>query len=304
MDLWSVRKIAQDCEVIHCLTEPFMPLAYMLNNKNKILFHSVHGTYATSVLNTRWQNLYRKAYDSASLILPVSQYTATQLAEKFPKITDKLYVVNNGVDTSKIEEFALPAHARNNAFIMVGQIKPRKGTLQAVEAMGKVLQKFPEAKLYIVGSQSNDAYVQQVKKTILIHGLDKNVVWLGQLSTKELNHYYSQVRGLVVPSMNVGASFEGFGLVHLEANSFGVPAIGSLGCGNEDVIKDGYNGFLVEQGNIQAISVAMMQLLEPDFNWDLMSQNALKFARSMSWERAVGTYVSLYREHYGSLLCN
>ena len=53
-----------------------------------------------------------------------------------------------------------------------------------------------------------------------------------------------RARGLVVASRNSGSSYEGFSLVHREANSYGVPSIGSLNSGNEDAIDDGNSGFL------------------------------------------------------------
>jgi glycosyltransferase involved in cell wall biosynthesis len=162
--------------------------------------------------------------------------------------------------------------------------------------MGMVVQRFPDAVLYIAGSLSNDSYIKQVKARAAALGVEKNVMRLGKIPADQLDVYYKRVRGLVMPSMNVGDSFEGFGLVHLEANVWGVPAIGSLGCGNVDAVRDGYSGYLIEQGNINALSEAMMRLLDPEFDWDGMSANALQFAQSMSWDRVVDACVSVYRE--------
>ena len=60
-------------------------------------------------------------------------------------------------------------------------------------------------------------------------------------------------------------------------------------------MRDGYSGYLIEQGNIKALSEAMMRLLDPEFDWDGMSANALQFAQSMSWDRVVDACVSVYR---------
>lgn len=44
--------------------------------------------------------------------------------------------------------------------------------------------------------------------------------------------------------------FEGFPMVLLEAMSFGLPSVSySFKCGPKDAIKDGINGFLVEEGD-------------------------------------------------------
>ncbi|MEB3830089.1 glycosyltransferase family 4 protein [Phormidium sp. CCY1219] len=297
-DWLKIRSKISNCHIVHCFAEPFMPLAYLAASRNpkKLLVNAV-GTYAFSSLNQKNSNLYYQAYKLAESIPTISHYVARLINERLPEFADKLQVIPLGVNTEHIQLF--PNHQqfpkRENAFLAVGQVKARKGTLQAVEALAKVVEKFPEAKLYIAGSIAQTNYVQQVKNKINENNLENHVYFLGTVSTEELNYYYSRVRGLVMPSMNVGNSFEGFGLVHLEANSFGVPSIGSLDCGNEDAIKDGYSGFLVEQGNTDAIAQSMMKLLDPSFDWSSMSRNAINFAQSMSWNKVVESYVNLYQ---------
>jgi glycosyltransferase involved in cell wall biosynthesis len=273
-----------------------MPLADMLSGNSQSFIANAVGTYAVAILKTRWARLYKKAYMHTTSVFSISHYTALQVACNVPQMKNKIQVIPLGVDTGS---FAGPFPAGQNrepAFLMVGQVKPRKGTLQAVQAMATVVERFPEVKLYIAGSATHSVYVQNVKEYINASGINNNVLWLGRISEEQLHNYYKRVRGLVMPSMNVGESFEGFGLVHLEANACGVPAIGSLGCGNEDAVRDGFSGFLIEQGNIQALADAMLRLLDPQFDWDLMSQNARHFAQQMSWEQVVEAYVSVYNE--------
>ena len=295
-DWFSVRSAIKGCALIHCLAEPFMPLAYLLSSDSRPFAVSLHGTYALSVLKTFWKSLYHQAYKKTSAVLPVSRYTAQRVEEILPFTSTKVRIVPNGVDIDTAGTRIPASHLREQAFLMVGHVKPRKGALQAVEALAIVVRRFPAAVLYIAGSLSNDSYIRQVKKQIAELGLEKNVTWLDRIPADQLDVYYKRVRGLVMPSMNVGDSFEGFGLVHLEANVWGVPAIGSLGCGNEDAVRDGYSGYLIEQGNIKALSEAMMRLLDPEFDWNAMSANARQFSQRMSWERVVDACVSTYKE--------
>jgi glycosyltransferase involved in cell wall biosynthesis len=295
-DWFNVRSTIKECALIHCLAEPFMPLAYLLSADGRPFAVSLHGTYALSVLKTFWKSLYYQAYKKTSAVLPVSRYTAQRVAAILPLASTKIRIVPNGVDTNYAGIPLPESHLREQTFLMVGHVKPRKGVLQAVEALAVVVERFPDAMLYIVGSLSNESYVRQVKERVAALGIEKSVTWLGRVAADQLNVYYKRVRGLVMPSMNVGDSFEGFGLVHLEANVWGVPAIGSLDCGNEDSVRDNYSGFLIKQGDIKSLSEAMMQLLDPAFDWDGMSAHALQFAQSMSWERVVDACVSVYRE--------
>ena len=293
--VWDARKITKDCQIIHSLVEPYLLLSGLLAAPNKSNVMTAHGTYAVSILNEDWKYFYRHFYQSVSLILSVSNYTATQVIQALPQVEKRIQAVPLGVTISNQSSSSLPAEEREDAFLMVGHVKARKGTLQAVTAMAEVVKKFPRAKLYIAGMVDSKTYIQKVKQVIQEKGIEDNIIWLGKVSDDKLSYLYGSVRGLVMPSMNIGGKFEGFGLVHLEANTFGTPAIGSRGCGNEDAIKDGYSGFLVEQGNIEQLTTAMTKLLDPSFDWQLMSNNALHFAESMSWSRLASVYAEAYK---------
>jgi len=46
--------------------------------------------------------------------------------------------------------------------------------------------------------------------------------------------------------INNGKEFEGFGLVYLEANTKGVPCIGSKNCGAQEAILDTKTGYVID----------------------------------------------------------
>jgi glycosyltransferase involved in cell wall biosynthesis len=246
-----------------------------------------------SILESRWRPLFRRAYRSARSIPAISSYTGARLAKRMPELSDRIHAIPLGVSPPPTRAMP-PSQHRERAFLAVGAVKRRKGAHLIVEALARLSDKFPDAKLYVAGDMRDTKYVDEVKAKVTSLGLGGRVVWLGQIDDAELERYYDRVRGLVMPSLNHGLHFEGFGLVHLEANALGVPAIGSRECGNEDAIKDDYSGFLVEQNNVEHLSAAMARLLGPTDEWDRMSKNAVEFARAMSWDRTADAYAKLY----------
>jgi glycosyltransferase involved in cell wall biosynthesis len=293
-DAVAARRLVAGCQLVHCLTEPQLVTGLLLSRPSRPLVVTAIGTYAVSVLEGRWRHLFRAAYRRARSILSISAYTGARLVAQLPSVAPRITTIPLGTSPPPDEVFP-PAREREHAFVAVGAVKLRKGTHLLVEALARLVPEHPRAKLYVVGDLRDTRYVDEVKRTIARHGLEAHVVWLGQIPEPELERLYRRVRGLAMPSLNHEHNFEGFGLVHLEANALGVPAIGSRGCGNEDAIRHGYSGYLVDQGNVVELARAMANLLGPDAAWDRMSNNAVAHARSMSWERTARAYAAVYR---------
>jgi glycosyltransferase involved in cell wall biosynthesis len=293
-DAVAARRLVAGCQFVHCLTEPQLVTGLLLSRPSRPLIVTAVGTYAVSILDGRWRALFRRGYRAARSIPAISRYTGARLVQALPGVAPQITTIPLGV-TPPAPGAAPPASAREPAFLAVGAVKLRKGTHLIVEALARLAPRFPRAVLYIVGDTRDARYVAEVKQRIAQHGLEANIAWLGQIPEPELEQLYRRVRGLVMPSLNHKHHFEGFGLVHLEANARGVPAIGSLGCGNEDAIRHDHSGYLVEQGNVDQLAGAMAQLLGPDRDWDQMSSNAVEFARQMGWDRTAAAYAALYR---------
>ncbi|HFU4462579.1 TPA: glycosyltransferase, partial [Streptococcus suis] len=79
------------------------------------------------------------------------------------------------------------------------------------------------------------------------------------------------------------SQFEGFGMVLLEAMSFGVPCI-SFDCpsGPRDIIDDGVNGFLIENRNIEIYKEKLLELMENEELRKKYSQSS--FQKANNWD--------------------
>ena len=283
------------CEAIHCLAEPLAPFASSLAGGTRPLIQTIHGTYAVKTLDPIWRSVDRRSYERTHVVFSVSHYTANRLVERLPSLVERVRVAPPGVASTK-SDTPVPHSEREHALLCVGGVQPRTGTLETIDAMAMVVRRFPKARLYIAGKSYSKRYETRVRKRIREKHLTDHVSWLGPIDSTSLQQLYRRVKGLVMPSINDGAKFEGFGLVHLEAASFGTPSIGSFGCGSEEAIQHGKTGFLIEQRDVSNLSEAMSRLLDSQFEWNAMSVNAWQFAQSMSWERTVEDYLRVYRD--------
>ena len=83
---------------------------------------------------------------------------------------------------------------------------------------------------------------------------------------------------------------EGFGIAILEANSLGIPVIGSLGCGIESAIKNNYSGLLIDAMSFKEFADAITDVMT---NYSTYSVNSKKWANMHTWKIVGEKYVEL-----------
>ncbi|VAW24701.1 hypothetical protein MNBD_BACTEROID04-1589, partial [hydrothermal vent metagenome] len=288
---WRLRKYAKDCDVIHCLVEPYSFVAYLLSKlTGKKYFITTHGTYGVLPyhMSSFKKYFHKKSFESAEKIICVSNYTKNLLSEFGLK---NLFVINNGINFKNF--YHRPAASfkeRKDIILSVGALKHRKGQHVSITAFAQVSDKFKNLKYYIVGSQDDPKYFDYLKKLVSDLNIENKVEFLSCVSDEELRNLYEQSKIFVLTSLSDKAHFEGFGLVYLEANACGVPVVGSKDSGAEDAILDGKTGFLVYQNDSNSIAHAMGNILENKELWQELSKNSVIWAKEHDWSIVVKKY--------------
>ena len=296
---FKIRKNLKNCDIIHCFDAfPWGVVGALANiGLNKKMVINGVGTWSVLPLYQKknaW--LVSWAYKKADKVLAISRFTADEIQKKV-KLSN-IEVIALGVD---LEKFKLcppksDATGSKKVILSVGALKFRKGYHISIPAAAEVKKHYPEIKYRIVGDQSGLKYFNELKRLVRENGLEDNVEFLSGLSDQELRSLYCECDLFLLVSVNEGHSFEGFGLVHLEANACGKPAIGTLGCGSEDAIKDGYSGFLVPQNDVKATSEAILKILGDSKLAGEMGQNSHSWAKANTWEKTAKKYVDVYEK--------
>lgn len=273
-------------DAIVCNIEPYLPLAAMLKRrlgKPRFLLLG-HGTYiyypfvrgARRFIN-RWF-----AHNLDVIVVP-SRYTFDKVRAWW---NGPLTTVPWGVNAEDYHPVA--GVTKEKAFICVGALKERKGVDTLLHAFAEVVKRYPQTKLYLVGAPA-----EKYLKLSADLGIAERVVFTGKTSHTELLRYYSASLCHILVSVNTESAFEGYGLVHLEANACGIPSIGAAGTANEDVIIDGYNGYLCAQSDYGQLATLMERILEAGPEYRQMCANALHHAQRRTWQNAAAQLLAL-----------
>jgi len=291
-----VRAALAQCDVLHATVEPYAPLLMALA-RGRPAFQTVHGTYAYLPKMRRWPvgELYRRSFQRSTMLC-VSHYTAQVVQEVVPGADT--VVINNAIDAQRFARLPASFLKTGPMLLTVGGIKPRKSTLALVQALAVVRRTLPDVQAVIVGSINHSAdYVRQVRAEIERLGLSDAVTLAGFVSDEELLRWYATADIFVMPSINEGYSFEGFGLVHLEASAASLPVIGTRGCGVVDAIDDGVTGFLLSQDQLSnELPDAILRLLSDPALIARMGAAGQAKARQQTWDSVAGQVIQQYED--------
>lgn len=291
-----VRAELSACDLIHCLIEPYAPLAALIAGKRP-LFITGHGSYVRPTAH-RAAPLYAWAF-RRGLMLCVSRYTARIAAATLPGA--RVTVIPNGID---FERFGAIQHVGGTAptVLSVGAVKQRKGTPQLTRALARVRAAIPDVRAEIVGSLDLEpATVEEVRAAIRDLDLADHVALRGRVSDADLLRAYATADVFALPSVNVDWKFEGFGLSLIEASAAGLPVIGSRDCGAEDAVQHEVTGLLIPQGEAleAALADALIRLLRDRETARRMGAAGRAWAATQTWDHAARTLIETYRQALG-----
>ena len=150
--------------------------------------------------------------------------------------------------------------------IAVGRYVYQKGFDLLLQAWSKIEKQNPDWQLAIYGDGNRTPYEMLVGQL----GIDASRCHLNGPTT-DIQQEYANSSLFVFSSR-----FEGFGMVLIEAMACGLPVVSfACPCGPKDIILDGENGLLIENGNVDALADGLSRLMSDDQLRNSMSQVGL-----------------------------
>ena len=250
----------------------------------------VHGEeITTDDLYDRSHRRARRALDSSDRVVVVSTFTLEAVqALMGPGAAGRVALIQNGVDTKLFQPQPkspglLRLYGLEGCFIFVSvsRLVEKKGTDNAIRAFAQVVSRHPDSRLLVVGT---GPYLPALQAIAAEAGVAGSVVFTGTVMEEELVEHYQLGDVFVMPNRRMpDGDTEGFGLVFLEANACGLPAIAGRDGGSTEAVQDGVNGLVVDGHSVAAIAQAMLSLREDPALYAALRQHALIRAEDSDW---------------------
>ncbi|MEX0890504.1 MAG: glycosyltransferase family 4 protein [Balneolaceae bacterium] len=187
------------------------------------------------------------------------------------------------------EQFGIDSDPARPLILTVGRQVKRKGHAWFIREVMPLLAE--EVEYLIVGDGPEYGVIQQ---QIEDSGFGSRVFLTGRQPDEILQMAYSAANLFVMPNIPVEGDMEGFGIVLLEANQAGVPAVASDLEGIRDVITQGVNGYRVPYGDAEAFAEKVKYVLSHER--ESLSVSAKEHVlEQFSWNRVVREYVAFLR---------
>jgi len=139
----------------------------------------------------------------------------------------------------------------------VGRFVDKKASYLTLMAFAQVQKQFPEAALLMVGDGILLATCKQLVKSLQLN----HVQFTGVLTPEIIREQMAASFCLVQHSVQAAnGDKEGTPVAVLEAGAAGLPVVATRHAGIPDVVIEGETGLLVDEGDVEAMAAAMIQL--------------------------------------------
>ncbi len=306
-DLISLFELKGFLDKIRSSRDPFGPMAVhshgpragfftsLILPRSAYKIYSEHLYYTDYHLKNRRNEIIQKfflkrAVRQSNLVITVSAAVRNFVIREKMAAPEQVTVIPNGIELQTPNSKPRTIVAANRAPVIgtIGNLNVQKGQIYLIEAMAKVIEKFPLATLEIIGEgEEREELETEVKR----FELERHVTLLGRKENVE--KYLCRWNVFVLPSIA-----ETFGISILEAMGAGVPVVATKAGGIVDIIENKKNGLLVPAGNADALAKSIIEVLDHPAMAAKLKRGGLERVKDFDWEKVIKEIEKVYSEPF------
>jgi len=253
-------------------------------------------------LGTQWVEKKLVTGDCCRFFHAVSNLTKEKFLQEYPTVDpNRVRVIHPGIDAHRFsgldriacrreirERFGMGP--RDRVVLFASMNVDIRGLDRLVEGLARVRpasqNDFP-VKLLVAGKGNVKRYRSLARKL----GIEENVVFAGVADRETLDKMY-----LAADMFSILSQFDTFSMTTLEAMAASLPVMISGNVGAKDLVKEGVNGFIVEDVNNAEQIADKIEKMSDDSVRVRMAEEAFKTARAHTWEDTAGKIEEMYEE--------
>lgn len=206
--------------------------------------------------NKKYIKKLKRALTNIGYLIPASKYLTKDYKEIYKDIKTKVIYIPQAIENLPKQNIST-----NKNILFVGRLEQEKGILDLIDIFKNVININKSINLTIVGDGTQK---KLIKEKINKLKLNKNIKLTGYLTGKELNKEYSKASLFVMTSYE-----ESFGLVLIEAMSYGIPCIAFASALGAKEIINKKNGILIKNRDKEKMAKEIIKIFKNNSNKEL-----------------------------------
>jgi phosphatidyl-myo-inositol dimannoside synthase len=295
MSIAALQLMRKDFDTVMAVDLPSaLALAAVPIRARKIAI--VHGTDVKSrIIGHINRYSPRSPFNAFQRVYANSAFTRDVMLAHNPLVTpDRVRLAPLGVDDYWKHRFA-PRHVdellarllsdcRKTLALSVARLEPRKGLIQAMEAIAALPKLVRDNVTYIIAGRTVETdYAEALRQRA--GQIDADIRILGEVTRDEIRALYQKADLFIHTATKDRFRAEGFGLVLLEAAASGLPCIATRVDAIPEVVVDGVTGLLFGDGDVAGISDGIASLIRDTALRARLSASSREHAEKFTWDR-------------------
>ncbi len=255
-----------------------------------VTFHGYDVTLDRSLLPSRMLRRWRPLLDYASELIAVSDFIADQLLT-LGAPPHKIQVLPIGIPVPPCPD---SPRSRPPRILFVGRLVEKKGCADLLTAVRLLPEPHRQVPVLVVGDGPLRDELEQEAQGL-------NVTFAGSLPPSGVRHAMATSTLFCAPSKTArNGDREGFGMVFLEASAAQLPVLTYASGGTPEAVADDVSGLLVPEGDVRALSRALLRLLgDPELAVQLGTSGRDRVELAFAVEARTAVLEDLYDEVTG-----
>lgn len=212
----------------------------------------------------------------------ISESTAEDIARRGIPESD-ISIVHCGIDNETYSYDPAVDKYRSPTILYLGRIKKYKAIDHLIIAFARILRRFPEAELKIVGAGD---YLPALKSLAGRLKIRDKVDFPGYVNREQKVEFLRKCHVAVYPS-----SREGWGLTNIEANGCGTAVMAANSPGLRDSVIHNQTGFLYEYGNIDEMAEGLEKILSDNNTRSRLEKGGMEWVKRFNWDDAAEKFL-------------
>ncbi len=295
--LWHLVRTIRQEKSSFVVVPQLLPLGFVVYLASLVVgikyIISLHG-FDIHLVQQHWRKriISKIILRQASGIMSNSQFTEQALLQLIGSLSSVPHIIIYpcpSVTRSEVtkDHLQLPTQGkvseRPMVLLSVARLVYRKGIDRVIKLLPKLVNRYPSLVYVIVGSGPEREFLQNLATSC---GVLKKVYFVGSKRGQDLANYYAAADIFVLPVRSEPPDVEGFGMVFLEAQLFGLPIVATKSGGIPEAVEDGVSGILLSSESEQELLQAMLVFIEqPKVRAQMGQKGMLRVQNSFTWPR-------------------